>query len=430
VLRSFDREGGSVPLRLLLIFPFLPYPPNDGGRIGFFNPIKYLSRKHELSVVCFTTDGDREEWIEEVGRYCVELRTYKRPVWKDSDRLVRGMVLSPPGTASKYWHRGFGRLIREVVERRKPDIVEFHHLNTAIYREFAGNRPSIFREHNVEYKVWERFAEMADTFGGRGYARWTAPRVRRYEAKVAESFDRCVVVTPADAEYLSVAAPQARIEAIPSGVDTEYFYPRPEVEEEPFSITLTGSFEWKPKQQSLSVLLTEVFPRIRAKEGKAKLYVVGKGVPDELRRVAQRTPGVTVVGAVDDVRPYVWRSSLVINYLESGGGIALKVLEAMALRKAVLANVLGCEGLQVEHGREIFIVDKPQEFADAVARLLANPSLRAKLSGNAYATAMRLYSWHAIANQFQSCYAGVLREDGRRESRFELAASNGGIPRA
>jgi len=363
-----------------------------------------------VSVACLTTGGDREEWIEELRKFCVEVRTYNRPMWKDSHRLLRGTVLSPPGTASKYWHRGFGCVIREIVERRKPDIVEFHHLNTAIYRDFAGDCPSILREHNVEYKVWERCAEAAEPFFERSYLRWSAPRVRRYERKVAETFDRCVVVTPADGAYLRAAAPRARIEVIPSGVDTEYFYPASEIAEEPFSITITGSFEWKPKQQSLAVLLTEVFPRIRAKEERAKLYVVGKGVPSDLRRVAERTPAVWVVGAVADVRPYVWRSSLVINYLESGGGIALKVLEAMAMRKPVLTNALGCEGISVKSGQAVFVTEGFDEFASGAAQLLRDELGRRRLAENGYERVLQEYSWNAVAGQFEKVYEILVGE--------------------
>ena len=402
------------------MFPFLPYPPDDGGRIGFFNPIKYLSRKSELSVVCLTEEKDEGASIEELRKFCVELRTYQRPTGHDNYRLAKGAVFSPPGSAAKYWHPAVGGLIREIAERRGAEVVEFHHLNTAIYRRYAGDRPVMLREHNVEYKVWERFAESADTLRQRVYGRWSAPRVRTYEAKAAVSFDRCVVVTPTDAEHLRAVAPEARIEVIPSGVDTEYFCPADEVEEEPFSITITGSFDWKPKQRSLAVLLTDVFPRIRAKENRAKLYVVGKGVPENLRRVAEGTLGVKVIGAVPDVRPYVWRSSLVINYLESGGGIALKVLEAMMMRKAVLTNALGCEGLQVQHGRTIFVADGAEKFAEAAARLLVDQSLRRRLAESASETAMELYSWHAVAGRFQAAYEEMIEEAREKKSAMEL----------
>jgi glycosyltransferase involved in cell wall biosynthesis len=410
--RAGERDAA---LRILLVFPFLPYPPDDGGRIGFFNPIKYLSRKHEVSVVCLTEGRGQEESIEELKRFCVEVRTHQRSSWQDPYRLLKGAVLWPPGSGAKYWHRGMGELIREMVAEQQPEIVEFNHLNTAIYRDFAGSVPTVLREHNVEYKVWEQFANHARGWTERTYARWSVSRVRRYEANMCARFDRCVVVSPSDAAHLRGIAPQARIEVIPSGVDTEYFYPTPDVPEEPLSVTLTGSFEWRPRQQSLFILLTKVFPKLRAQVPRAKLYVVGKGVPEYLQRVAREVLGVTIVGPVPDVRPYIARSSLMINYLESGGGIALKVLEAMAMRKPVLCNSLGCEGIPITHGRDIFVADGPEGFASAAAYLLENESVRTEIAENGYLVASEKYSWKNLASEFTSCYNKILEkhEGGR-----------------
>jgi glycosyltransferase involved in cell wall biosynthesis len=404
-----ERRSPGGELRILLIFPFVPYPPTDGGRIGFFNPIKYLSRKHELAVLTLAT-AEEEDAAAGLRAFCADVRLYRRPSKGDMYRLMRGAMWSPPGSSAKYWHAGAGTAIQEAIAHHKPDIVEFHHLNTAGYRRFAGKVPTLLREHNVEYKVWERHAETATRWAEMCYAKWTAPRVRKYEGEAASKFDRCVVVSEADAVHLKKVSPKARIEVIPSGVDTEYFHPFSEAEEEPWSVTLTGSFEWKPKQQSLRKLLTEVFPRIKAKVPEAKLYVVGKGVPAELRRQAEQTPGARIIGPVQDVREYIARSALMINYLESGGGIALKVLEAMAMKRPVLSNSLGCEGIPVKHGRDVFLADGLEEFAEAAAYLLKDHARRRGLAEEGFRRVLEGYSWNVIAGRFQDCYQSVIEE--------------------
>jgi glycosyltransferase involved in cell wall biosynthesis len=288
--------------------------------------------------------------------------------------------------------------------------VEFQHLNMAAYRDQAGSVPAILREHNVEYKVWERYAVHARSPFERLYMKRCAPRVRAFEAKMAPNFARCLTVSQADARHLIEIAPSARVEAIPSGVDTEYFYPSPEIPEEPYRMVMTGSFEWKPKQHNLRVLLTEIMPRIQAKLPQAKLDVVGKGVPAELRNLAESMPGVRVTGTVPDVRPYVWRAALVLNYLESGGGIALKVLEAMAMRKPVLSNSFGCEGIETENGRDVLLADGTEDFAAAAAHLLVDAPMRRSLAENGCQKAQAFYSWGVLANRFQDCYEAVIAE--------------------
>lgn len=407
------------------MFPFIPYPPDDGGRIGFFNPIKYLSRAHQVAVVSLMSQEESDALVG-LKQFCPDVHVYQRPSGRDWYWLVRGTISDPPGAAAKYWHEQAREVIRDAIAAYAPNLVEFHHLNTAAYRDAAGHLPTVLREHNVEHKVWERYAENAPSWVERTYAGWTAPRVRKYEARVASEFDRCIVVSEADRVHLKSVAPWARIEVIPSGVDTEYFFPSPQMEEEPWSITFIGSFEWKPKQQSLHTLLTQVFPRIKAKAPETKLYIVGKGVPEHLRRIAQGISGVFICGQVRDVRPYIAKSSLMIQYLESGGGIALKVLEAMAMRKAVLSNTLGCEGISVQHGRDIFLAESPEEFAASAATLLRDDGQRRRIAEEGHRRVFKKYSWHVIADCFQDCYRCVLEERankgrGRGKARMQCA---------
>ncbi|HUJ83041.1 MAG TPA: glycosyltransferase [Candidatus Acidoferrales bacterium] len=394
-------------MRLLLVSHSFPLPAHDGGRIGFFNSVKYLARTHQVGVVCLAEHSE-EAPVAELERHCSFVRVFRRKPGGDSLRLIRGIVLDPPGALAKYSYPAAGQLIRDAVRAFRPDIVEFHHLHTAIYQQFSQGVLTVLREHNVEYKVWERYAGNASGWVEKRYTKWTTPRMRRYEAEAALRFDRCVVVSPADAEWLRAVAPAARIEVIPSGVDTEYFFPFVGMPEEAFSMTITGSFAWGPKQQSLWSLLTKVFPKIKAKVPEATLYVVGKGMPEELQRLGATIPGVKITGPLLDVRPYIARSALLINYLESGGGIALKVLEAMAMRKPVLSNSLGCEGIPMTHGQDLCVADGPEVFATAAARLLRDESERRRLAASGYQRVLQEYSWHVIAGRLESVYETLL----------------------
>jgi len=377
--------------------------------LSCFNTIKHLSRSNEFVLVAMV-DAEELQYVREMNRYCVDVATYLRPTALGSLRLARGLLSAPPASAAKYLDPSFARLVAHYAERHRVDLVQFEHLNTAAYRDMVGGVPAVLREHNAQYIVWERHAVHARSPLEKLYAAWCAPRVRAYEAKMVERFARCLAISQADARYLSAISPAARVEAIPCGVDMEYFHPSPEAQEEPYSMVLTGSFDWKPKQHNLKVLLTEVMPRIRARLPRAMLYVVGKGVPDRLRRLSERTPGVTLTGKVPDVRPYVWCSSLVLNYLESGGGIALKLLEAMAMCKPVLSNSFGCEGIEVEHGREVFLADGPERFAEAAVLLLGDAALRRAMAERGYQCVRESYSWNVISNKFQCLYETVAVE--------------------
>ncbi len=400
-------------MKILFVTHMFPYPPDDGGRIGYYNTLKYLSRRHELVLVSLCSKKD-EAGLEAMREFCADVVVQEDKGWSAS-RLARGVAGSPPGTASRYFCRRFGQLLRETIVRHKPDLVELQHANTASYLPFCGNGcPVILREHNVEFKVWERQAEYTNGIVKRLGMRILANRVRSFEADIANRFTRCITVSEADERFLRAVSPGARITTIPLGVDTEYFFPVAAAEK-PCSMVITGSFAWKPKQHNLRVLLSDIYPRIRALLPEAKLTVVGKGVTAELLRLA-KDQGVEVAGAVPDVRPYLASASLVLNYLESGGGIALKVLEAMAMRRPVLSNDLGVEGIALTAGRDAEVANSKEEFAQAAARLLRDPLSRGRLSENGYRFVQRSYAWSEISRRFDSVYEEILSAKAARSA--------------
>lgn len=402
-------------MKILFVTHFFPYPPNCGGRIGYLNPIKYLSRRNQVFLVSLGGEGDRA-YVPEMKKYCADVHVLTIPRWRQQARLIRGLIANPPGSAAKFFDARFGQLIQNCIQTYDIDIVELQHLNTSAYLPFAAGVPTLLREHNVEYKVWERHAQYASGILEQRYVRSCATRVREYEARMALRFARCITVSLADAEYLRAVAPAARIETIPSGVDTEYFFPLA-ASEDPFSMVLTGSFDWRPKQHNLRVLLEQIFPAVRERVPQATLTIVGAGVPDALRRLGESMTGVRVIGAVPDVRDYVRRATLVLNYLQSGGGIALKVLEAMAMRKPVLSNALGIEGIELEHGRDVFVADGVQGFAEAAAALLRDGGLRERLAHRGYDTIRRKYCWIDLARRFEEIYSEVMAEPRSRWQR-------------
>jgi len=362
----------------------------------------------EVVLVSFA-DSDPGQYVDEMRRYCLDVKVHQSR--KSSyAALVRGLFKDPPGSYAKYHDPDFGKLIQSASKQWNIDLAELQCLHTSEYRLSVGHVPVILREHNVDYKLWERQAQHANSLWERTYVSLALPRIKAYEAKVAPQFDRCIMVSEADANHLRQVAPTAKIETIPSGVDTEYFVPDPTTLEEPYSIVMTGSLGWQPKQHNLRVLLTEVYPRIRKRLPNATLTIVGKGAPDELKVLARDMPGVTMTGSVPDVRPYLNRASLAINYVETGGGIALKVLEAMAMRKPVLSTSLGCEGIKVRHGEDVFLADGVEAFAEAAVLLLQNSLIRRKIAESGFKLVYRAYAWERLAAHFHDCYATVLSE--------------------
>jgi glycosyltransferase involved in cell wall biosynthesis len=171
---------------------------------------------------------------------------------------------------------------------------------------------------------------------------------------------------------------------------------------------MTGSFEWAPKRHNLAVLVTDVFRRIRRLVPNARLSIVGKGLSGPVLRAVQAEEGVEYLGPVPDIRPHIARASVVVNYVESGGGIAIKVLEAMSMGKPVVANTLAAEGIAAVHGRDLLIASSKEEFAESVASVLGDPDLQARLGRCGRELVTDAYSSASLAIRLVDYYDTIL----------------------
>ncbi|MBI4551298.1 MAG: glycosyltransferase [Candidatus Latescibacteria bacterium] len=257
-----------------------------------------------------------------------------------------------------------------------------------------------------------RFAERAASRFVKGYATLQARRLHRYEAGMCARFARCLVVTEVDGRALRQMAPDARIEVIPSGVDTEWFDPAlvpSSGSPEPHRLVTTGDYSWPPTADGLEDFVFRVYPLIRRAVPDVTLSVVGHRPPASVVRTAAQT-GITVLGRVEDVRPAVLSGAVFVVPTRIGSGIRLKILEAMALRRPVVSTSVGCEGIEATPGEHLLVADDPEGFVGHVVQLLGDPALGQRLAAAAARLIERRYAWTAIADRLNEVYRTVVSE--------------------
>jgi glycosyltransferase involved in cell wall biosynthesis len=210
------------------------------------------------------------------------------------------------------------------------------------------------------------------------------------------------VLTVSDTDTTSFAKDisPAKITAIPTGVDVDYF--QPISGEEPDSLVFTGSMDWMPNEDGILYFVEEVLPLIRQQRPEVKLWVVGRRPGKKIKALAESDPGIQVTGRVEDIRPYIAKGAVYVVPLRVGSGTRLKIFEAMAMGKAVVSTTIGAEGLPVSHGVDIILADEPQQFAESVCRLLASPEERSQIGNAARRLVEEKYSWVAVAKHVES----------------------------
>jgi glycosyltransferase involved in cell wall biosynthesis len=198
--------------------------------------------------------------------------------------------------------------------------------------------------------------------------------------------------------------PSVRTWVVPNGVDTGYFRPADPESVEAESLIFTGTMSWEPNVDATIHFCGDIFPLIQRTYPGVRLTIVGAEPTEAVRRLGDQR-GVTVTGSVKDVRQYIGRAAVVIVPIRLGSGTRLKILEAMAMGKAVISTAVGCEGLEVTPGKDIEVANSPEAFAVAVCRLLGDPARRRALGEAGRRLVTDRYDWRIIARQQDAVYA-------------------------
>jgi glycosyltransferase involved in cell wall biosynthesis len=206
-------------------------------------------------------------------------------------------------------------------------------------------------------------------------------------------------------------APQARTAVVPNGVDLDFFRAgaTPAVRA-PTTLLFFGAIDYHPNTDAMLFFAREVMPLLRSRVPRVRLCIVGRRPPEAV--TALRGPDVEVAGAVEDVRPYLERAAVVIVPLRLGGGTRLKILEALAMGKAVVSTTLGAEGLDVVPDRDLLLADDPATFAAQIRRLLDDPELAARIGAAGRRVVEARYGWGASVERLSAFYGEVLESRG------------------
>jgi glycosyltransferase involved in cell wall biosynthesis len=254
-------------------------------------------------------------------------------------------------------------------------------------------------QHNVETVIWERHAREGRTALHRAYFSLQAKKMAAWEQRVCRAVANVVAVSEQDAAAIASRFGLKKVEAVPTGVDTEYFARRGDTTRT-YDFVFVGSMDWMPNLDGMKWFFADVLPLMRRARPDLKIAVVGRKPPASFVSEAQAL-GVEVTGTVPDVRPYLWGSAVSIVPLRIGGGTRLKIFEAMAAGVPVVSTSIGAEGLPAEDGRTICMADTADEFAARCLELLDNDGLRERISRAGREMVVNGFSWEQVTTRFE-----------------------------
>ncbi len=394
--------------RILALTSRVPWPPREGHQLRSYHVLDALASRHELHLLSCLRCDDEPDAPSPLRAKLAGFETF--PIPSETSRaalagaLLRGMLTAAPFVATKYGLPALQLRVAELAGQH--DLIHVDMLPLiANVPETTANPPIVLNAHNVEHALLTARIDVEPRRLARLFLRNQIAKLREFERVACQRASAILACSRDDAIQLRQLAPDTPVSVVPNGVDLELNRPDDSAID-PNRMVFVGQMGWFPNRDGIEWFFADIFPRILKRHPDARFTLVGKHVgltvPDALRE------HVDLAGFVPDVRRPVLESAIYVVPLRAGSGTRLKVLEAMALGKAIVTTSIGAEGIELGPGRDALFADDAQGFADAVLRLYHEPDTAARLGAAARQVAEQRYGWDAIGHDMLPLYSRLL----------------------
>jgi glycosyltransferase involved in cell wall biosynthesis len=404
-------------LKILFVSQMPASPPRFGAQARMHGLMTQLARRHDLTAVMLVDqEFDIEECYADMRSYCRDVVLVPNPHGRNG--LAKRLLQLRSIASSRSFQRlrvsvpALQQVIDQLLRTKRFDVVnlEFPYLG---HFDLRQSRPSarlpslIVDSHEIAYDLERQFASCGGSPLRRLLAGINWRKLRKEELATYGTADGVFLCSKDDEQRLLKEVPGVPTAVIPNAADVEYYcpasaYPQPDGR----TIVYFGLLSTIPNVDAVGYFVREVWPHIAEKHPEARFKIIGGRAPLSLLELAG--PRVEFTGYVTDLRPHLAEAAAVVVPLRLGGGTRLKIVEAMAMGKAIVSTTLGAEGIKAIAQRDILIADQPTTFAHAVSRLLTDPVLAARIGQSARQLAEDQYAWSTAAQALESFYRRIL----------------------
>lgn len=391
-------------MRILFITPYVP----SHIRVRPYHLIKALSVSHEVSLVSLVCEEYEREMVAQVADYCTSVDLVPLSKLRAYVNCFLALPTPMPLRVAYYQAPAFARHIQQVIRERDIQVMhgELIKIVPALQVVLAQeNIPCLYDSVDCISSYLQQMSAMCDPL--RNIFVYTElAKMRRYERQSLTAFDRVVITSAHDRDYLMALGGQLEhIQVIPNGVDTQYFTP-PTAPREADSLVFCAKLDYYPNSQAILHFCHAVLPLIWQRRPQVHLTIVGNNPPQSVRRLSA-DKRITVTGYVPDIRPYLGRASIALAPLLVTAGMQNKVLEALAMGTPMVATPGSCRSLQVKDSIHLLIAEGARAYADAVLTLLEDTQLAQSLGRAGRQYVEQHHSWMAVANKLSDLYQAM-----------------------
>lgn len=390
-----------------------PFPAKDGGCLAILNISQGLINAGiDLKILTIETAKHPFE-KESIPKIFLE-KTGIESVFIDTSLNIvdafSSLITQDSYNISRFFSPDFDFKLHQELEKNEYDIIHLESLFMTPYiatiRAYSNAR-IVLRSHNLEFIIWKRLAKQSGNMAKRAYLKLLAHQLKNYELDVLNQVDGIAAISKRDANDFSELGSKKPKEVIPFGINLDD-YPFKENNNTELSLFHLGSMDWTPNVEGVNWFLESIWPEIHKKFPNANFYIAGRELPEEFYQ--NNIPNVHIVGEVEDAKKFINSNSIMIVPLLSGSGIRVKIIEGMALGKAIISTTIGAEGLNYKHKDNIWIADNLDSFIEALDHFNENSDEINRMGLSARKLVKEEYDEALIINNLVDFYEKLMKK--------------------
>ncbi|HQQ02139.1 MAG TPA: glycosyltransferase family 4 protein [Bacteroidales bacterium] len=363
-----------------------PYPAREGGPIAMNMLIDgLLEQGHQVKVLTissykypFRPELIPDDYMAATCIEAVEVDLQIHPI-----KAFLNLFSKKSYHVERFISKTFRRRLINILQEQEFDIVQIETIFLCPYIPDIRKHSRahiVLRSHNIEHLIWKRLWGNTGAGLKKAYLKHLWTTLMRYELGILDKVDGIAAITRKDAEFLR-SFTQVPIVDISYGIDSSH-YPEPTFDNcEIPSLFHIGSMDWMPNQEGIKWFLSEAWPKVYENFPFLKFYLAGRNMPEWL--LNGFWPNVVVIGEVEDAREFMLSKWIMVVPLLAGSGIRVKIIEAMANARPIIASPIAAEGIEYTEGENILLASTPDEYLEAIRKCIENPEYAIQLGRNA-----------------------------------------------
>jgi len=393
-------------MKILMLTPYVPYPPSSGGQIRTLNLLKYLSKNNQITLVCLYKNHEEKKYIKDLYQYCEKIYPCQRPEkpWQIKN-ILKTIFSSLPFLIVRNYSNEAKEIINQLLKNEKFDVI---HAETFYVMPHLPKTktPIILVEQTIEYQVYQHFVNGL-FFLLKPFFYFDILKLKYWERFFWRKADIVAAVSKSDEKNIKELEPNLKTAIIPNGAGEQMIIKKlPQKNLKKPIILFQGNFFWLQNIEAAEFLIKKIYPLLKKIIPETKIIISGQRAnqikaPSDIEIINLNLNDTQLV------KDIYQKATVFVAPIFGPGGTRLKILAAMASGIPVISTKIGITGLDVKNNENVLIANTAQEFINAILKITSNKKLYQKIQTNAYLLIKEKYNWQVISKDLEKIYQKV-----------------------